>query len=235
VGEVGNPLYSLITEEEEVLPGGDDLETLPDFQPLLLFASGSIVFKAVSDLNDDYLLIGAPGLPIVALAVEGFPAPGTGGDYGNLDLLVNESEAAAPLFRAELVGAALGVTFGVFGVLDLFGNNALAFFDGRAAPPEAGAGVTFSSILPGLGDRTDATADGSFAFVNVLSNGATGAFWLVPNCGLFTIALTGQAAPGPGGHVFGSVGPWGTDTAAQVVLFVAALQGGGSGIYRRGP
>ena len=68
----------------------------------------------------------------------------------------------------------------------------------------------------------------------MLNSGRPGAFWLLPNLGLFTIAAGGQDIPG-GGDTFGGQSTWRTTTATNVMLFRAPVTTAGSGIFRRGP
>jgi hypothetical protein len=235
MGTAGSATYAPIAVEGQSLPGGTSLDTLPAIQNFVVFASGAMVFKAISATALDYLLIGGPGLPVDDLAVEGQDAPATDADYGNLDVLANAPECARPLFRTNLVGSMFPVSVGLFGLTSA--GPGLALFDGRPAPTNAGAGVAFGNTFPGLGDpvRTEVSPAGQFAFANVLSNGAVGVFWLLPGCSpfVFTLGLSGQ--PTPDGETFAATANWRATAANGVVLFLAPLGGGGSGLYRYGP
>ena len=109
-------------------------------------------------------------------------------------------------------------------------------WDTRDGPAGVGTGLRFTSTYPGLAGqgRRDADTAASLAFANVMSNGQPGAFWLIPNLGLFTIAVGGQNIPG-GGDTFAGLNSWRTTTTTGVMLFRAPVTGAGSGIFRRGP
>ena len=160
----------------------------------------------------------------------------TDGRYGDLDWAHNSRGSTFPFFIAELGTNSNGISFGIFLLTDLAGGTALAMWDTRNAPTGFGASVRFTSTYPGLAGagRRDADTSASLAFANVLNNGQPGAFWLLPNSGLFTIAAGGQTIPG-GGDTFGSLSTWRTTTALQVMLFRAPVVGAGSGVFRRGP
>ena len=146
------------------------------------------------------------------------------------------SSSLAPFFMAELGTNSNGISFGIFLLTDLAGGTALAMWDTRNAPAGLGAGLRFTSTFPGLAGqgRRDADTTASLAFANVLNNGQPGAFWLLPNLGLFTIAASGQTLP-DGGDTYASLNTWRTTTAKDVMLFRAPVTGAGSGIFRRGP
>jgi hypothetical protein len=241
-GRASTTLLGLVAAEGDALGGGATIDVLPPAQALVPYESGSALFLAVSNLGEDHLLLGASGLPPLVFAVEGDPivvagAPPAvaGGTFGTLAWLRNASQSALPLFRANVLGASSGVTLAILAVTDTSGGKALALYDTRPAPSVAGAGVTFTSTFPDLGTagRIDASADGAIAFGALLSNGATGVFWLIPNCGLFALALSGVAAPG--GDTFAPTSAWAVTAAVGTVLFRAPLTTAGSGIFRQGP
>jgi hypothetical protein len=206
--------------------------------PIVAYASGAVVFGL--DLDDglttrDAIALGAPGLPLFVLAREGDPAPQTpaGVTYGSLSLITAPPDADAPMWTATLDGAAPATDFAIYARTTV---SELVMFEGRPAPGSAGGG-TFSSVFPGLTDlaRRAVADDGSLLFANLLTSGAvSGIFWIIPDCGLFTVARSGGDAPG--GDLFGSFSPASAQTAsAGCAIFRAPLQSAGSGIFRQGP
>jgi hypothetical protein len=235
VGVVGVALFGQVFEEGDPMSEGTATE-IPGPQPLLMDVPGRVLFKAVSSENEDHLCVGIANTAPSFMAVEGDIDTWSDGAYEDLDWLHNERGGTYPFFQADLGTNSNGIGFGVFLATDLVGGTALAMWDTRDAPSGLGAGVRFTSTYPGLAGqgRRDADTQASFAFANVLNNGQPGAFWLLPNRGLFTIAVSGRDIPG-GGDTFAVSNAWRTTTATDVMLFRAPVVGAGSGIFRRGP
>lgn len=236
-GDTGGT-FSTIAKDTDGLGsfGGGSILSVHAGGPLLVYDSGSVLWKAQGDRGglDDVLLLGSRSEPFTAFARTDGIAPSTGGaQLGALDLLQHEPEGVLPMFRAQLVGTSNGVDFATFGI----GSSlSLAFFEGRAAPADLGQSAVFTDTLPGLGaaPSVDIARDGGFAFAGLLTNGTSGVFWLLPGCGFFTVAHSGGGAPG--GDTFGAFSPSATHTTADgVVLFRANLTTAGSGLFRQGP
>lgn len=235
-GTTGGSTFAAIAADSAGLPGGGSVVEVHAGGPLLVYDSGSVLWRAQGSLSgvDDVLLVGNSIQPFTVLARSGSLAPTAGGGvFGSLELLQHEPEGVLPMFRAQIVGAPNGVDFATYGIAS---GLALAFYEGRAAPSDLGESASFTDTVPGLGapPYVDLSRDGAFAFAGLLSNGTSGIFWLVPNCGFFTVAKSG--GPAPGGDTFGAFSPSATRTAADgVVLFRAPLSSAGSGVFRQGP
>lgn len=243
-GQIGTVGYDEIAIEGDALVGPDIIGELPAPQAMVVYSGqggASVVYRAVSDLGQDYLILGLPDPTDDYLIVKEGEADTkvTGGTFGSLDWLHNEPGAARPMFQARMSGAQ-GITFAVFSLEGVNFNTgvvayAIATYNGRPAP--GGVGQAFSTTFPGLGAAgyVDASAGASLAFSNVLSpSGSVGLYWLVRGQGLFLTALTGRDIPG-GGDRYGADTTWRQTTASGAILFRAPVEGAGSGIFRRGP
>jgi hypothetical protein len=242
-GLASNTTYGLIAAD-----GGGLAATPPRFGTiaevhaggqLLVYDSGAVLWKARGSVGspDDVLLLGSDTVQYVALARSGdFAQQAGGGTFGTLDLIQHRAQTAGPLLDAGLVGVPNGVDSALYGLVT--NPPSLAMFEGRPAPEDLGQATTFTDTdtFPGLNTPgyADVARDGGFAFAAALQNGTSGIFWLLPNCGLFTVAASGQ--PAPGGDTFGAFFPQATRTTHDgVVLFRAPLATAGSGIFRQGP
>ena len=242
-GRIGTAGFDEIAIEGDGLITPDVIQTIPDFQPMVVYvgASGAaVLYKAISDLNQDHLILGNPDPADDNLIVKEGQADTkiTGGIFGAVDWIHNEAGAARPLFQARMSGAQ-GITFAVYSLEGMSASGvaslAIATYNGRAAP--SGGGQTFSTTFPGLAvpGNIDASTGGSLAFSNILSPGGNvGLYWLVRGQGLFTAALSGRDIPG-GGDKFGSDTTWRQTSSGGAILFRAPVATAGSGIFRRGP
>jgi hypothetical protein len=240
-GQVAQAGFDEIALEGDALLAPDVIDDIPDEQAMVVYSGAggaAVVYRAVSDLGQDYLILGQPDpTDDILIAREGQADSLTSGTFGGLAWLRNAPGASRPLFRAELNG--LGAT--TFGVYSLESVNfstavatlALAIYNGRPAPvPNQAFGATFPGLgVPGI---VDASSGASLAFSNVLSpSGHVGLFWLVRGTGLFSIALSGRSIPG-GGDQYAADTNWRQTTATGVILYRAPLATAGSGIFRRG-
>ena len=202
--------------------------------PLLVFNSGAVVWKALGDVGspDDVVLIGNSTIPFALMARSGDTAPSTGGaTFGGLELLQHSPETSFPMVRAQLVGTTNGVEFAFYGVTG--GPPALAMYEGRPAPSDVGS--VFTDQFSGVNAQgyVDIARNGAFGFAGQVQTGVSGIFWLIPNCGFFTIAASGQAAPA--GGTFRAFVPSTHTGANDVVLFRGLVSTAGSGVFRQGP
>ncbi len=240
-GTVGSFTFGEVAAEGDDLLPPDVLASLPAFQPLLVYPGSStttVLYEAVSDGGDDYLLYGIPGQPDYRVARQGDLESLANETLGSLAWLRNQRGAAHPLFQASLLGAP--ASFAVFSLEAIdFSTTAvtlgLPVFDGRPAP--GGDSQSFGPIFPGLNVEglVDASAGGNLAFSNLLQpSGETGLFWELRGVGIYTTARAGYTIPG-GGDTFANDPAWRSTTASGVILYRAPVSGAGSGIFRRGP
>lgn len=242
IGTTGTSFYGGIAFDGQGIPDAPRFGSLLDVYnggPLLVYDSGSVVWKAQGSASapDDVLFIGSNTVPYFVLARTGdFASQAGGGTFGTLDLLQHRSENGGPIVDAQLIAVPNGVDSALYGLAT--NPPSLAMFEGRPAPTDLGQTTTFTDTdtFPGLNvpGYADVSRDGALAFAALLQNGTSGLFWLLPNCGLFTIAASGL--PAPGGDTFGPFSPQNTHTTHNgVVLFRAPLTTASSGIFRHGP
>ncbi len=239
----GAPVYDELAQDGELLinePGSiNDVHT---GGPILLDSLGTVAWLAegTQGATDDMILLtnavaAGPGV----FARTGDEAPLTaGGTFGDLNLLRQSPNVSLPTFTAEVSGGTID-----FATYQLISQNsavppAISIFDGRPAPGPVNGGL-FGTTFPGLDQPPyqHVARNGSFAFAQVLTNGETGLFWLVPFVGLFDIAIEGQPSPVAGQtfETFNAAPPQGATTANGQVLFRAELTGGLTGVFRQGP
>ncbi len=237
-GTTGTSTYAPIAVDGGGLPvGGGTLLNVHAGGPLIVRNGGNVIWRARGTLpgTDDIVLRGDSVAPFVTLARSGQLAPTTASaTFGALELLQHEPQGVTVLIRVQVQGLANGVDFATYALDGT--NQFLALYEGRSAPSDLGQTTTFTDTVPGLGQPpyVDVAADGSLAAAALLANGTSGVFWLVPDCDSFTIAASGQAAPG--GDTFGPFHPTAPHTSATgVVLFRASLTTAGSGLFRQGP
>lgn len=204
--------------------------------PLLVYDSGSVVWKAQGSaaLPDDIVFVGNSTVPAGVLARSGDPAPSAGvATFAALELLEHRSETSGPMVKAQFAGSINGVDFALYGLQ--VQPPALALYETRPAPADYGSSA-FTDQFPGLATQgyVDVSRNGSFAFAGLLQNGVSGLFWLIPNCGFFTVCVSGGAILT--GDSFGAFWPAANRTCHDdVVLFRAPLTLAGTGIFRQGP
>lgn len=243
-GQIGIAGFDEIAIEGDPLLAPDIVGELPDYQSMVVYSGpggAAVTYRAISDLGQDYLILGQPDPDDDFLVVKEGQADdqATGGTFGSLEWLENEPGAARPLFSARMSGAQ-GITFAVFSLEGVNFNNAdvfwaIATYNGRVAP--GGGGDVYSTTFPGLvaANNVAASAGGSLAFANVLAgSGEVGLWWLIRGQGLFLTALSGRPIPG-GGDVYDDDSSWRQTTTGGAILFRAPVNGAGSGIFRRGP
>lgn len=234
VGQVGSAVFSTLIEDGDPMSDGV-VADLPSSQPLAVDVLGRVLFKAVSTFFEDHLCVAMAGAAPSFIVVEGEEDTWTEGVFGDLNWLHNQRGVTVPMLKAGVGPNPHGITFALYGVFDLLQPPSLAMFNGRDVPGDLGGTEKFSSTFPGLtGEgRRDVAADGALAFANVLNSGRPGLFWLIAQCGLFTVAAGGQATLG--GDQFDGTSAWRATTATGVIVFRAPLVTAGSGIFRRGP
>ena len=168
------------------------------------------------------------------LVRNGLQIAGTGGGtYGQVDLLDMAPDTVTPQFTGDVVGVP-PVTYSTFVISNVAVPPTPAISNVRPAPAEFGAGVTYSSVFPGINARLyhQVSRDASFAFGNVLSNNRSGLFWVFSNAGPFTVAANGALAPN--GDLFAPfVSTFGYSVAINILIFRAALNSGLTGIFRQ--
>lgn len=236
---VGSPsisTYAEVASDGNALPGGGLVLEVHGGGPLLVYDDGRVVWKAQgnSGVPDDVVLVGSSTAPYVSLARSGGIAPG-GGVYGELDMLTSRPQCEYPHAVAERLGLGSGADLATYAFSAT--QPLLAIFEGQAAPADYGTTTTFTDQLPGLLSAQSVEVDGpgAVAFAALMADGSSGMFWLLPSCGMFTLAASGQAVPGLA-DTFGAFSPQAGRTVADgVVLFRAALQSAGSGLFRQGP
>ncbi|MFM8386121.1 MAG: hypothetical protein ACKOCB_04765 [Planctomycetia bacterium] len=228
--------YAEVASDGNALPGGGNVLEVHGGGPLLVYDDGRVVWKAQGNgsVPDDVILVGSSSVAYTRLARSGLAAPG-GGAYGELDMLACAPQCEYP----QAVGERLGLGSSSDRATYAFSATQplLGLYEGRSAPSDYGAATTFTDQFPGLRapQCTDVSQDGAMACAALMADGSSGMFWIVPSCGLFTLAGSGQAVPGMA-DTFGAFAPQATRTVATgVVLFRAALQVAGSGLFRHGP
>lgn len=233
----GAPSAVELAQEGTVLPGGAVVMDVHAGGSLIVYDVGNVVWLVEGNgAGTDHILVLANGVSRSIMARTGNPAPGTGpsGLLGTLHLLSQESQIRFPTFWTNPVSSSNGITFAIYGVINLSGVPALAMYNGRPLPASAGAGA-FGTTFPGLGSPlyTQVSRNSDIVFANVFSTGSSGLFWLRTDVDLFAVALEGAAAPG--GDTFGAFTPQAAFSIANdVVVFRAALAIAGTGIFRRG-
>ena len=238
----GAPVYDELAQDGEAFllePGSiNDVHT---GGPILLDSLGTVAWMAEGSAGgtDDVLLLTnatAAGPGIFARSGDVAPQSG-GGFFGDLNLLRQSPNVSLPTFSAEVTGGAIN-----FSTYHVVSQNsavppAISIFDGRPAPGPVGGGV-FGTTFPGLDQPPyqHVARNGSFVFAQVLNNGETGLFWLIPFVGLFEIAVEGQPSPLAGQNfmTFNAAPPQGATTANSQVLFRAELTGGNTAVFRQG-
>lgn len=236
---IGSPsvsTYAEIASDGNVLPTGGLILEVHGGGPLLVYDDGRVVWKAQgnSGVPDDAVLVGSAAAPYTQLARSGGIAP-SGGVYGELDMLTCQPQCEYPHAVAERLGLGTGSDLATYAFSST--QPLLAIYEGQAAPSDYGASTSFTDQLPGLraAQTVDVDSTGAVAFAALMADGSSGMFWLLPSCGMFTLAASGQPVPGLA-DTFGAFSPQAARTVADgVVLFRAALQGAGSGLFRQGP
>jgi hypothetical protein len=236
----GGPLDLLASDGQPLTAptGGGNILDVWDSGPLLVYSTGAVVWQGTGNkpIPDDILFYNGPGASGFVLARSGDSASGSGGGtYGIVEPLNNARDATFAYFRTVIVGGPVAGIPAIYAVTSLGVPASPVVGEGSIAPASAGGG-TIGDTFPGLSvpGRDDSARNTGLVFANLLSTGKSATFWIIPNCGFFTLVL--QDTPAPGGDTFGTFFPNAAHTTADgVVLFRALLNTAGSGIFRQGP
>ena len=173
--------------------------------------------------------------PIETIAAPGELAPlePLGATFGDVFLLPSQQDPFRLTLQALITG---GDTQTIFYSSPSAGTLNEIWREGETAPDDT---ATFTTTYPSFDAPFVQVPDdlGSPAFAATLSDATTGVWWAVRGCGFFTVAKSGDVAPGTGGGTFGTlVDPALVSTATNVVIFSAPIVGGttASGLFRQG-
>lgn len=234
-GAPGVVAFDRIAGEGDALTGGGNLAVVWSDGPLIVYGANTVVWRGTGSLsaNDHVIQVGSPVARQV-LARRGTTAGLTGGGtYGNIRLVQQSSEQVFPYFSCDVVGASNGITFAIYGITSTAQPPDLALYNGRGLvnPDSTAMGATFPSLdrPPLITSARNAT----LGVANVISDGRSGVFWLLPTEGLATVAVSGD--PTPAGETWAPFSPTAFVTmSTDGIQWLGRLAASGrDGLFRR--